>query len=109
MGQGETQSADDTRSRLIETARAMVLRGDNKFSIATLCQETGVERAQFRAHFSGKTALMAALMHEQASQAVSVAELPAVQPMPEPQAELQIQGGAGATCFHTRRLARAPP
>jgi TPR repeat protein len=90
MGQGETQSADDTRSRLIETARAMVLRGDNKFSIATLCQETGVERAQFRAHFSGKTALMAALMHDQASQAVSVAELPAVQPMPEPQSELQI-------------------
>jgi TPR repeat protein/AcrR family transcriptional regulator len=90
MGQGETQSADDTRSRLIETARAMVLRGDNKFSIATLCQETGVERSEFRAHFSGKTALMAALMHEQASQAVSVAELPAVQPMPEPQAELQI-------------------
>jgi len=90
MGQGETQSADDTRSRLIETARAMVLRGDNKFSIATLCQETGVERSEFRAHFSGKTALMAALMHDQASQAVSVAELPAVQPMPEPQSELQI-------------------
>src|ERR1700722_6381681 len=89
MGQGETQSADDTRSRLIETARAMVLRGDNKFSIATLCQETGVERAQFRAHFSGKTALMAALMHEQASQAVSVAELPAVQPVPEPQTQVQ--------------------
>ena len=68
----------------------MVLRGENKFSIATLCNEAGVDRVQFRAHFSGKTALMAALMHDQASQAVSVAELPAVQPMPEPQPELQI-------------------
>jgi TPR repeat protein len=85
MGQGEMQLADDTRSRLVETARAMVLRGDNKFSIATLCNEAGVERAGFRAHFSGKTALMAAVMHEQASQPVSVAALPAVQPMPEPQ------------------------
>ena len=82
----ETQSADDTRSRLIETARAMVLRGDNKFSIATLCNEAGVGRARFRAHFSGKTALMAAVMQEQAAQAVTVAEIPAVQPVPEPQA-----------------------
>jgi TPR repeat protein len=89
MGQGETQIADDTRDRLIETARAMVLRGENKFSIATLCNEAGVDRVRFRAHFSGKTALMAALMHEQASQAVSVAELPAVQPVPEPQTQVQ--------------------
>jgi AcrR family transcriptional regulator len=89
MGHGETQIADDTHNRLIETARAMVLRGENKFSVATLCHEAGVDRVQFRAHFSGKTALMAALMHEQASQAVSVAALPAVQPVPEPQPEFQ--------------------
>lgn len=89
MGQGETHNADDTRDRLIETARAMVLRGDNKFSIAALCQEAQVERNQFRSHFAGKTALMAALMHEQASQAVSVAEMPKVAPAHELQAQFQ--------------------
>jgi TPR repeat protein len=63
MGQSET-SQDASRGLLLETARAMVLRGDNKFSIASLCAEAGVERAAFRAHFAGKTALMAALMHD---------------------------------------------
>lgn len=86
---GETETlttTDDTRTRLLDTARAMVLRGDGKFSISTVCKEAGIERAQFRNHFSGKTALMAALMQEQAAQPVSVAEIPAVQPAPEPQA-----------------------
>jgi TPR repeat protein len=86
MGHSETQIADDTRNRLIETARAMVLRGDNKFSIATLCNQAGVNRSQFRANFGSRTALMAAVMQEQASQPVAVAVLPAVQPVPEPQA-----------------------
>ena len=36
MGQSELQAADDTRDRLIQTARAMVLRGDNNFTIAAL-------------------------------------------------------------------------
>ena len=68
MGQSET-SQDASRGLLLETARAMVLRGDNKFSIAALCAEAGVERAAFRAHFAGKTALMAALMHDHATAA----------------------------------------
>jgi localization factor PodJL len=55
---------DATRGLLLETARELVLRGDGKFSIAALCAAAGVERADFRAHFTGKTALMAALMHE---------------------------------------------
>jgi TPR repeat protein len=59
----ETQQPDDgSRARLLETARAMVLRGDKKFSIASLCAEAGLDRAAFRACFTGKTALMAALM-----------------------------------------------
>src|ERR1700761_2278242 len=85
MGQSEIQTADDPRSRLIDTARAMVLRGESKFSINTLCSEAGVERTQFRAHFSGKTALMAAVMQGQVSQPVPVVQLPAPQPAPEPQ------------------------
>ncbi|HXB51118.1 MAG TPA: TetR/AcrR family transcriptional regulator, partial [Rhizomicrobium sp.] len=91
MGQGETQIADDTRERLIETARTMVLRGDNKFSVATLCTEAGVDRAQFRAHFSGKTALMAAVMQEQATHPVAVAAFPDVQPVLEPQPPPNLQ------------------
>ncbi|HEX4272762.1 MAG TPA: hypothetical protein VHZ32_15310, partial [Rhizomicrobium sp.] len=85
-GETETQITDGIRARLLDVARTMVLRGDSKFSIATVCREAGIERAQFRSHFSGKTALMAALMQEQAAQPVSVAEIPAVQPVPEPQA-----------------------
>ena len=62
VGQSE-KVADATRDLLLETARELVLRGDNKFSIAALCAAAGVDRASFRAHFAGKTALMAALMH----------------------------------------------
>ena len=84
MGQGEPQLADDTRSRLIQTARAMVLRGDPNFTIATLCGEAQLDRSQFRAHFSGKTALMAALMQEQVSNAPSAVAV-RNDPLPEPQ------------------------
>ncbi|HSS13037.1 MAG TPA: hypothetical protein VLL04_04045 [Rhizomicrobium sp.] len=65
MGQNEQQADDNTRARLLETARAMVLRGDSKFSVTALCAESGVERAVFRVHFSGKTAMIAALMQAQ--------------------------------------------
>jgi len=88
MGHGEPQTADDARNRLIETARAMVLRGDNKFSIGALCSEAGIDRLQFRAHFSSKTALMAAMMVGQPPQpvvAVQLAPVAAVQPVSEPQ------------------------
>jgi TPR repeat protein len=85
MGQNEQQADDQTRARLLETARAMVLRGDSKFSVSSLCAESGVERAVFRIHFSGKTALMAALMHLQPATATErpVATLVA-QSAPEP-------------------------
>ncbi|HVW72691.1 MAG TPA: hypothetical protein VHC39_03550 [Rhizomicrobium sp.] len=89
-GETETQAMDDTRTRLLNAARAMVLGGDNKFSISTVCREAGIARAQFRDHFSGKTALMAALMQEQAAQPVSEAPLAAAQPAPEtPKLEIE--------------------
>ncbi|HUE63398.1 MAG TPA: hypothetical protein VMO78_03385 [Rhizomicrobium sp.] len=84
MGQGELQAADDTRDRLIHTARSMLLRGDNNFTVADLCGEAQVDRDQFRAYFSGKMALMAALMHEQVSQ-VAPALAVRDEPLPEPQ------------------------
>ncbi|HYS46962.1 MAG TPA: tetratricopeptide repeat protein [Rhizomicrobium sp.] len=70
MGQSETYADNDSRGRLLETAKAMVLRGDNAFSVGSVCTEAGVDRTAFRAHFSGRTALMAALM-----QAPGMAEL----------------------------------
>lgn len=79
MEPGEQQTCDDARNRLIATARDMVLRGDSKFSVAALCSEAGVERDRFRAHFSGKTALMAAVMQDRVAHPV-----PAAQPIPEP-------------------------
>lgn len=74
-------SPEEARSRLLATARALVLRGEQKFSIATLCQEAGVSRAAFRGCFSGKTALMAALMAEPSSPAPQK-ETPKAEPDP---------------------------
>jgi TPR repeat protein len=76
MGQSETQGEQAIYNLLLETARAMVLRGDNKFSIASLCAEAGTERAQFRAHFTGKTALMAALMQDRPATDIASAATP---------------------------------
>ncbi len=93
---GQEQSAADSAiyDLLLETARAMVLRGDNKFSIASLCAEAGVERAQFRAHFTGKTALMAALMQERPVDSAPAAQTsiePAPAATPTPKAETTVE------------------
>jgi TPR repeat protein len=74
-------SPEEAQSRLLATARALVLRGDQKFSIATLCAEAEVSRTVFREYFSGKTALMAALMAEPASSAPQE-EIPKAEPDP---------------------------
>lgn len=52
----------DDKAKLLAGARALLARGNTKFSIAMLCAEAGVERAAFRDHFTGKAALLAALM-----------------------------------------------
>ncbi|MDB5733621.1 MAG: hypothetical protein JWP16_1494 [Alphaproteobacteria bacterium] len=51
---------DADKGRLLDAARTLLARGDAKFSITTLCAEAGLDRAAFRAHFSGKAALLAA-------------------------------------------------
>lgn len=89
MGQEQTRADCATYDLLLETARAMVLRGDNKFSIASLCAEAGVERARFREHFTGKTALMAALMQERPAEPAPVAAAPAATPIPK--AEITVE------------------
>ena len=92
MAQSELQSQDDTRERLLGAARALVLRGDNKFSVSAVCAEAGVDRMAFRTCFAGRTALMAALMQgapreefPAAVEAVPVTSFEASEPVvPEP-------------------------
>jgi TPR repeat protein len=69
MGQSELRQndegrADAGRARLLDAARALMLRGEEKFSVAAVCAEAGVDRAEFRNHFSGRAALVAALAHQ---------------------------------------------
>ncbi len=59
---GQDEHAPEDRARLLAAARARLTGGDAKFSIAALCAETGVSRADFHACFAGKAALMAALV-----------------------------------------------
>ena len=61
MGQSDFQADDQTRARLLETARAMVLRGESEFSLTSLCAEAGIDAEDFQKYFEGKTSLMAAL------------------------------------------------
>lgn len=83
------EQTTDIRTRLLETAAALIADGNPKFSISMLCQKAGVEREVFRAHFSGRNALMAALDEAAAAPALDAApadhaidEVP--QPAPEP-------------------------
>jgi hypothetical protein len=66
---------DADKGRLLDAARALLARGDAKFSITALCAEAGLERAVFRAHFTGKAALLAA--------AVATPEIPEKEPEPK--------------------------
>ena len=59
----------DDKAKLLAAARALLARGNTKFSIAMLCAEAGVERTAFREHFTGKAALLAALMAPPSSSA----------------------------------------
>jgi TPR repeat protein len=65
MGQIERRQDDDEgRARLLDAARALMLRGEEKFSIAAVCAEAGVDRMEFRNHFSGRAALVEALAYQ---------------------------------------------
>src|SRR5581483_11128097 len=59
--------ATDERSRLLAAARAMVLKGERKFSISRLCSQAGLPRAAFAEYFSSRTELMAELMADAAA------------------------------------------
>lgn len=72
MGQDE----QDDRQKLLEAARALLAKGDAKFSITTLCAEAQVARDVFRNHFAGKASLLAALMEP----------APASEPLMDPKA-----------------------
>ena len=79
---------DQDKTRLLDAARAMLARGEAKFSITALCTEAGVERAAFKTHFTGKAALMAAL----------------VAPEAEPKAESPEPGVSTPDAWLERRL-----
>ncbi len=66
MGQEQAIQATDERSRLLAAARAMVLKGEKKFSISRLCEQAGLARASFAEYFSSRTELMAELMADAA-------------------------------------------
>jgi TPR repeat protein len=63
----ETSNDEEARALLLGTAKSLVMQGDNDFSVPALCAQAGVDHDAFRAHFSGKTALMAALMRAPAA------------------------------------------
>ena len=67
MGQEQAIQATDERSRLLAAARAMVLKGERKFSISRLCGQAGLPRASFAEYFSSRTELMAELMADAAA------------------------------------------
>src|SRR3954469_14753684 len=90
MEQGEALKETDERSRLLEAARGLVLRGEPKFSISALCAEAGLTRTAFRAHFTGKTQLMAALMAEAQSPVSKPVPAAAAIQAPEPEPDRPV-------------------
>jgi TPR repeat protein len=84
MGQRELQQDDEGRARLLDAARALMLRGEDKFSVVAVCAEAGMTRDEFRNHFSGRAALMEALTYQSPEPkqdlAAAIENAPAAQP-----------------------------
>ena len=59
---------DEDKRKLMDAARTLLARGEDKFSITGLCAEAGVDREAFRDHFTGKAALLAALETQPAAE-----------------------------------------
>jgi len=53
---------EDAKTALLAAARAVMARDGAKFSIRAVCDEAGIDRDEFNAHFASKIALMAALV-----------------------------------------------
>jgi AcrR family transcriptional regulator len=69
---------DQDKLQMLAAARALLARGGDKFSITAVCAEAGVERAAFKQNFSGKAALMAALVQPEPE--LQLSELPQEEP-----------------------------
>lgn len=61
---------------LLETARSLILRDPDRFSVAALCRETGLSRAKMRQYFPNKAALMTALLEQEPDAHISDADEP---------------------------------
>lgn len=72
---------------LVETARSLLLRDPDRFSVAALCRETGLSRAKMRQHFPNKAALMTALLKDEpeAAAPLPVPEENSSEPDPAPE------------------------
>jgi TPR repeat protein len=113
MGQSELRQddegrTDEGRARLLDAARALMLRGEEKFSIAAVCAEAGVDRTEFRNHFPGRGALMAALTQQapepKQDLATAIESAPVTQPeIPTPAAPAPSEP-AQADAWLERRL-----
>ena len=84
LRQDDEARTDQGRARLLEAARALMLRGEEKFSVAAVCAEAGLDRAEFRTHFSGRAALVEALAFQSPEPkqdlAAAIENAPAAQP-----------------------------
>src|SRR6218665_2541457 len=78
---GHEISGSDDREKLLTAARALLARGEDKFSITHVCTEAGVARDSFRNHFTGKAALLAQLNAPEQNSAPT--------PMPEPESKAE--------------------
>lgn len=61
--------ADKAAICLMTAARALLGRGDTRFSIARLCREAGVTEGDFHRHFESRAALFQALVKPSAAEA----------------------------------------
>jgi localization factor PodJL len=65
---------DSVQMDLLETARSLLLRDPEHFSVAALCRETGLSRAKMRQHFPNKAALMTELLKDEPRAPLPLAE-----------------------------------
>ncbi|HEY4274050.1 MAG TPA: tetratricopeptide repeat protein [Rhizomicrobium sp.] len=81
----------EIRAALIAAARAQVGRGDSPyFNIKVICEEVGIDRAEFRRFFPGREALVASVLEEDVEQLQALADSAAV----EPRVALAVGNGA---------------
>ncbi len=84
------KSDAEIRAALIAAARAQIGRDEaSHFDIQALCEEAGIDRAEFRRFFPGREALVAAVLDEDVEQLHAIAGATA-----EPRVTLAVANGA---------------